>query len=44
VTWPTREDATNLTVAVIAMTVAIAAFLGLVDGILDLLAKPILGT
>lgn len=35
VTWPTREETTQLTIAVIAMTIAIAAFLGLVDQILN---------
>ena len=34
VTWPTPRDTTNLTIAVIVMTVAIALFLGLVDEIL----------
>jgi preprotein translocase subunit SecE len=33
----------NLTMAVVAMTVGIAAFLGLVDGILDALAKAFIG-
>lgn len=35
VTWPTRQEATNLTIAVLGMTLAIAVFLGLVDGALD---------
>lgn len=43
VTWPTRQETMNLTGAVIAMTVGIAAFLGLIDSLLDLLVKPILG-
>ena len=43
VTWPNWQDASNLTVAVIGMTVAIAAFLGLADEILNLAIKPILG-
>jgi preprotein translocase SecE subunit len=43
VTWPSWQDASNLTVAVIGMTVAIAAFLGLADEILNLAIKPILG-
>ncbi len=29
--WPTREEATNLTVIVLAVTVAMAIFLGAVD-------------
>jgi preprotein translocase subunit SecE len=33
----------NLTVAVIGMTVGIAAFLGLVDGTLDRIIKPLIG-
>jgi len=43
VTWPTRQETMNLTAAVIAMTVGIAAFLGLIDSLLDLLVKPVLG-
>lgn len=31
VTWPTREEATNLTIIVVAVTTAMAAFLGVVD-------------
>ena len=31
VTWPTREETLRLTVIVIAVSVAIGAFLGLVD-------------
>jgi preprotein translocase subunit SecE len=31
VSWPTREEATNLTVIVLAVTVAMAVFLGTVD-------------
>ena len=43
VTWPTRQDAMNLTLAVIAMTAALSAVLGLVDGLLDQLIKPLIG-
>jgi preprotein translocase subunit SecE len=43
VTWPTRQEATNLTIAVIGMTVGIAAFLGLIDGTLDRIIKPLIG-
>ena len=39
VTWPTREQTQNLTVAVFAMTVAIAVFLGVIDTSLDQLVK-----
>jgi preprotein translocase subunit SecE len=31
VSWPTREEATNLTAIVLAVTVAMAIFLGTVD-------------
>ncbi|MBI3943263.1 MAG: preprotein translocase subunit SecE [Chloroflexi bacterium] len=31
VVWPTREEAINLTVVVLAVTVTMSAFLGLVD-------------
>ena len=43
VTWPTRQEATNLTVAVIGMTAGIAIFLGLIDGGLDQIIKPLIG-
>ncbi|GAC1651114.1 MAG: hypothetical protein NVS9B15_11120 [Acidobacteriaceae bacterium] len=43
VTWPTRQEATNLTVAVVGMTIGIAAFLGLIDGALDKIIKPLIG-
>jgi preprotein translocase subunit SecE len=43
VTWPTRQETMNLTGAVIAMTVGMAAFLGLIDGLLDLIIKPLIG-
>jgi len=44
VTWPSWQDASNLTVAVLAMTIVVAAFLGAIDAILEFLIKPILGT
>lgn len=31
VSWPTRKEATNLTLIVLAVTVAMAAFLGAMD-------------
>ena len=31
VSWPTRKEAINLTIIVMAVTVAMAAFLGLLD-------------
>jgi preprotein translocase subunit SecE len=43
VTWPTREQAMNLTAAVVAMTIFLAVFLGLIDTILDYVIKPIIG-
>jgi preprotein translocase SecE subunit len=43
VTWPTRQETMNLTGAVIAMTVGIAAFLGIIDTALDQIVKPIIG-
>jgi len=33
----------NLTVAVIVLTAGIAAFLGLIDGLLDQIIKPLIG-
>jgi preprotein translocase subunit SecE len=39
VTWPTRQETMNLTVAVIAMTVAVAIFLGVIDTTLDQVVK-----
>jgi preprotein translocase subunit SecE len=39
VTWPTRQETQNLTLAVIAMTLAVAAFLGVVDAGLDGIVK-----
>jgi preprotein translocase subunit SecE len=42
VTWPTRQEALNLTVAVVAMTVFIAAFLGIIDEILTRIIQPLI--
>lgn len=39
VTWPTWEETRALTIAVIAMTLAIALFLGAVDQILNSLVN-----
>jgi preprotein translocase subunit SecE len=44
VTWPTRQEAMNLTGAVIVMTVGLAAFLGLIDAVLSSLSRIVLGT
>jgi preprotein translocase subunit SecE len=37
VRWPNRREAVNLTVIVLAVTVAMSAFLGIVDRLADLL-------
>jgi preprotein translocase subunit SecE len=42
VVWPTREQAMNLTVLVIAVALAVAAFVGLVDAGLEKLIQPII--
>ncbi|MGH2447639.1 MAG: preprotein translocase subunit SecE [Chloroflexota bacterium] len=42
VTWPTREQTLNLTAAVIAMSVFVAAFLGIVDYLLNAIITPLL--
>lgn len=40
VTWPTREETTQLTIAVVAMSSAMALFLYLIDdGLLSLVGK-----
>ncbi len=39
VVWPTREQAVNLTIIVIATVVAMSAFLGAVDYILTAIVK-----
>ena len=44
VTWPTREEATNLTMIIVAVTVAVAIFLGLLDFLFQEVAAGILGT
>lgn len=43
VTWPTRQETLNLTGAVIVMTVGLAAFLGVIDALLDAVVKPLIG-
>jgi len=43
VTWPTREEATNLTVIVIIVTFGMSAFLGIVDFLFTRLFALILG-
>lgn len=43
VTWPTRQQATNLTLIVLAVTLAMALFLGAFDLIFSALIRQILG-
>jgi len=37
VRWPSRREAVNLTIIVLSVTVAMSAFLGIVDRLADLL-------
>jgi preprotein translocase subunit SecE len=43
VTWPTRQEATNLTIIVILVTFGMSAFLGIVDFLFSRLFALILG-
>ena len=43
VTWPSRQDAMNLTTAVIGMTLAMSIFLGGIDAGLDQIVSKLLG-
>jgi len=43
VTWPTREETTQLTIAVMSMSVAMAAFLYLIDQLLTTVVSRITG-
>lgn len=43
VVWPTREQAMNLTALVIAVSVAVGAFIGVVDFIVQKLFQLLLG-
>ncbi len=43
VTWPTRQEVTNLTLAVLGMTIGIAAFLGIIDEVLNYIVQPLIG-
>ena len=43
VVWPTRDQAVNLTGLVIAVSIAVAAFIGIVDAILQKLFQLVLG-
>jgi len=42
--WPTRREASNLTVIVLAVTVAMSAFLGVVDWLSALFFSLLIGT
>jgi len=44
VTWPTREESIRMTIIVLAVTVAMAAFLGFLDAFFATLFRLILGT
>ncbi len=44
VTWPTRDEALRLTGIVLAVTVGMAVFLGLVDALFATLFRFLLGT
>ena len=43
VSWPTRKQATNLTLIVLAVTVAMAIFLGAVDLLFSTLLRLLVG-
>lgn len=42
VTWPTREEATNLTLIVLGVTIGMAALLGLLDFVFNTLVSGLL--
>ncbi|MBN1994928.1 MAG: preprotein translocase subunit SecE [Anaerolineae bacterium] len=42
VTWPTRDEAKNLTMIIVAVTVAMAVFLGLLDFVFQQVASGII--
>jgi preprotein translocase subunit SecE len=42
--WPTRQEATNLTLIVLAVTVAMSAFLGVADWLSALFFSLLIGT
>ncbi len=43
VTWPSRQEATNLSTIVIAVAVAVGLFLGGIDYVFSLLVRVIIG-
>lgn len=42
VTWPTREEAKNLTLIIVGVTLAMAVFLGLLDYIFQVVAAGVI--
>ncbi len=42
VTWPTREEARNLTMIIVAVTIAMAVFLGLFDYVFQEVASGVI--
>ena len=42
VTWPTREEAKNLTLIIVAVTLVMAAFLGLLDYLFQVVAAGVI--
>jgi preprotein translocase subunit SecE len=44
VSWPTRQEATNLTLIVLGVTAAMAVFLGVVDYVFAALTRIIVGS
>jgi preprotein translocase subunit SecE len=44
VTWPTREEAKNLTMIIVAVTLAMATFLGLLDFVFQKVAGGIVAS
>ena len=42
--WPTRREATNLTVMVLVVTAAMSAFLGIIDWLSALFFSLLIGT
>lgn len=42
VTWPTREEAKNLTLIIVTVTVVMAVFLGLLDYVFQIVAAGII--
>lgn len=43
VKWPTRQETTRLTIAVVGVSLGLAAFLGAVDYLFNILLEQLLG-